>query len=141
MRIPDDAEGTWLIPEEGLTHDEALATLLEVEDATLQISVYEEDGNTISDIIYVEVMSDYLTFKRMPLLELLESSDDNETLSSDDFDDEEHKWSLLSEAKLCRSQRLMARLLEAYRDWERTDAKMTPGELLAARSAQGKNHG
>lgn len=132
----DDWNVIWPIPEDGISVDDAYSTLYALSDAKLNISNYEDDGDTIAENLYVDLSDNdyFMNFKRQLLIELLidglgdEVDDINKELRAEEF---LSVWRPEQSANYYKTTRLFVRLIRAYRDWENTEAKMTWEELVA----------
>jgi hypothetical protein len=125
------------IPEDGITLDDAVATLADLELAKVVLTKFNQGGNSLSGNLTIELLgmvddqSDcWGKFFRASLKDELEGQldgMDDDIFAERKFDpgdepfDGEDNWE--------KSVRLAIRLLRAYHEWEEVDAKMTAEEL------------
>lgn len=129
--VTDDAgKVIFPIPEDGISYKDAVETLSEISDAKLYATIYDETGNEPADDVYVDICTDDHNFHRAKLIDLLESGcdDDQYAFYETNFDED---WTEERAATFHRTNRLLIRLIHAYREWKATDAVYSPDELRA----------
>ena len=128
------------IPDGGIKHEDAIETLFAINQSSLCLTIYDEDGNNFSGDLHVSLIADYDKFFRCKLIDLLRyeaegniyDKDGNENINGEiPVDDWPIRNSIDQAVKLNKAHRLIIRLIRAYEEWDRTDNKMSWEELKA----------
>ena len=137
----DDAKVVFPIPEEGISYSDAIETLCAIDQSSLCLTIYDEDGNSFSGDLHVSLIADYDKFFREKLIDLLRyeadgniyDKDGNENINGEIPVDgwPVDRMGVDQAVKLNKSHRLIIRLIRAYEEWDRTDNKMSWEELKA----------
>jgi hypothetical protein len=123
-------EIVWPIPEDGISHEDAVCTLMEIEAADTRLTAYEEDGNTPTGTLHIAVICENIGFQCIKYEELVRKYSHRE-FSFDYHGDKNDEKEKSDDAKYELSQRLAIMLVRAYKDWEDNHSKLTFSELLA----------
>ena len=139
------------IPDDGLTHEEALDIAYAINDSHLGLSIYAENGNDFAEDLDVYLWSmnidKALARKKLidSLMEEFSSSHDedsfNEELTTDNYNwifkhhdqcqkyRDKYKEPEKQAANLARTSFLLAMLIRTYNDWKNKYSNLTWDEL------------
>lgn len=123
----------WPIPKDGIRYVDALETVFEISYAKLGATDYEVNGNDHADDLYIDLTSEDCEYKfhRAKLIDLLEEMEDGDDYDLREcfHDDGSPLWTEQEALGRRRTNRLLIRLILAYREWKATDAIYSLDEL------------
>ena len=131
----DEGKVVWPIPEEGINYLDAMATVFDISEAAFGLSKYAENGNDMLGNLALSLYGEDTSYFHKPLKLALEEELDlygqpQDVFEDIAFDDEiTDSWTEERAATHQKTQRLIARLLRAYREWETNEATWTFDEL------------
>lgn len=134
------------IPEDGLTHEEALDIAYAFSDIDISIGIFEENGNDFAEDLNITLFSFFIDkcLKRKSLIECfkdeffstynIDSVNEEITVNEcrfliEDEDEEDQEKSKKQAANLAKTSYLLAMLIRAHDEWKNKYSQLTWEEL------------